>query len=176
MIQKYVRAYRNAFTLRRAPFLLSYAIYSAVTVIVLQERHNRGQFTELISFFWTCLSELQRGCNFGLKKPLAILQDMVHEFQVSVADGVSVGPEQQVQPSLDQSFFFPLPVQGSGLAEPTPGSSHNVVSPEYLLGMEGLDPGFGASPSGVLDFLSDQEMDISQDTLFGLFAPSQSFS
>ena len=99
---------------------------------------------------------------------------MVHEFQVSVADGVSVGPEQQVQPSLDQSFFFPLPVQGSGsgLAPPTPGSSHNVVSRRVLVGHG--RPGsrlWGLHPLACWDFLSDQEMDISQDTLFGLFAP-----
>lgn len=165
-----MRAYRSAFTLRRAPFLLSYAIYSAVTVILQQERHDRTEFTETMSFFWSCLSELQRGCNFGLKKPLAILQGMVHEFQVCVGEGVSAGLDQQGQSSLDQSFFFSLPMQGAGLAPPTPGSSQNVVTPDNFMGVDRLD--FGASPSGVLDFLNDQEMDISQDTLFGLFASS----
>lgn len=177
MIEKYVRAYRNAFTLRRAPFLLSYAIYSAVTVILHQERHDRGKYTEPISFFWTCLSELQRGCNFGLKKPLAILQDMAHEFQVSVVDSGSTTMDQSLQPSLEESMFFSLPAaqNNSGLTPVSPGSSLNVISPDYMAMADRLDPGFGTSPSGLLDFLNDQEKDISQDTLYGLFAPSQIF-
>lgn len=178
MIQKYVRAYRDAFTLRRAPFLLSYAIYSAVTVILHQERHDRGQYTEIISFFWTCLSELQRGCNFGLKKPLAILQDMAHEFQVSMVDVGATGREQELQYNLEEGLFSSLPV--SKPLDPNPdtsglGSISNKVSPDYLSFTDRLDPCFGASPSGLLDFLNDQEQDISHDTLYGLFAPPHQF-
>src|SRR5687767_15887898 len=83
MIEKHVRAYRRTFTLRRAPFQLSYAIYSAVAIILPQERHDRGHFTDLIAFFWTCLGELQHGCNSGLKKPLSVLRDMAREFELS---------------------------------------------------------------------------------------------
>lgn len=31
-------------------------------------------------FFWTALIDLQRGCNFGLQKPMEILRDMMHQF------------------------------------------------------------------------------------------------
>jgi hypothetical protein len=177
MIQKLVRRYRESFTLRRAPFLLSYAVYSAVIVILRQERHERGQFTEPISFFWTCLSELQLGCNFGLKKPLSVLQDMVREFQTTLKESSSAGPEQGPQPAgLDESFFFPLAMTPSapGLAPTTTASTGTYVPSDYIPHMDHFDPAFGTSP-GLLDFLNDQEKDISQDALYGLFAPSQPF-
>ncbi|KAF7563936.1 hypothetical protein G7046_g221 [Stylonectria norvegica] len=176
MIQKLVRRYRASFTLRRAPFLLSYAVYSAVIVILRQERHERGQFTEPISFFWTCLSELQLGCNFGLKKPLSVLQDMVREFQVSIKEGRAADHEKPHPPGLDESFFFPLAMtpSGQGMTSNMTRSNGNYMSTDYTGVMDQFDPTFGNSP-GLLDFLNDQEKDISQDALYGLFAPSQPF-
>ncbi|KAJ1333117.1 catalase-peroxidase [Microdochium nivale] len=108
-IWKLVDAYRTGLTLRRAPFLLSYAVYSAVVVILRQSKKEQQQqqrsqsansvspsqtdaggagvvkaaadrFREPINFFWTALSELQRGCNFGLRKPVAIIRDMMDEL------------------------------------------------------------------------------------------------
>lgn len=177
MIEKYVRAYRDSFTLRRAPFLLSYVVYSAVTVILRQERHRRGNFTEPISFFWTCLHELQRGCNFGLKKPLAILQDMVHELQISVNEGGLTEPGQQLQPSFDESLFSTLSMTHN-TASLTPEASTSTGN-DVTLGQwdtDDFDPLYESFPSAMLGFLNDQEKDISQDTLYGLFAPSQHFS
>ncbi|OJJ07670.1 hypothetical protein ASPVEDRAFT_88908 [Aspergillus versicolor CBS 583.65] len=165
-IQKFVRAYKKAFTLRRAPFLLSYAVYSAVIVILRQERHERGQFMEPISFFWTCLSELQGGCNFGLEKPLSILRDMVHEFQVSTRHG---GQYEIPQMNLDETLF-PQPVSRQ---EP-----FTVVGDDYdYMGMGAMDQsdpvGFDTSSPGFLASLNQLENDITQDSLYGLFAPSQ---
>lgn len=176
MIQKLVRRYRESFTLRRAPFLLSYAVYSAVIVILRQERHERGQFTEPISFFWACLSDLQVGCNFGLKKPLGVLQEMVREFQTSIKEGNATGQEQPHATGLDESFFFPLAMTPSapGMGQPTATTTGNYVPTDYIPVMDHFDPAFGNSP-GLLDFLNDQEKDISQDALYGLFAPSQPF-
>lgn len=177
MIERHIRAYRNAFTLRRAPFLLSYAIYSAVAIILPQERHDRGHFTNIIAFFWTCLGELQHGCNFGLKKPLSILRDMVQEFQLSVKERGPVRAQQPDLSSLDESFFPRLP-----LAPPPPPIDSDVYSAaQYLQGMNSqymvdpLDTGTDMATPGLLDFLNDQEWDISQNTLYGLFAPGPSF-
>lgn len=175
-IQKLVRAYRTAFTLRRAPFLLSYAVYSAVIVILRQERHERGQFMEPISFFWTCLSELQRGCNFGLEKPLNILRDMVQEFQVSIKEGGggnSVTNEVSQLPSLDETFFS-LPIaDSSGMLDASVYSEQQHMTPEYYMGagIDQSDLNFGTSSPGFLLSLNQLESDISEDTLFGLFAP-----
>lgn len=186
MIEKHVRAYRDAFTLRRAPFLLSYAMYSAVTVILHhQGRHGRGgKLAGSISFFWTCLNELQRGCNFGLKKPLAILKEMVHGLRLNVDSGGDVAdPEMQLQPSLDDSLLFRLSAgqDVSGQLPHVSGSSgHGGVleegaRPDYW---NFADPTCGTVPTDMLDFLNDQsflndqEIDIYQDSLYGLFAPS----
>ncbi|KAI9752411.1 MAG: hypothetical protein M4579_005635 [Chaenotheca gracillima] len=75
-----VKAYKTAFTLKRAPFLLSYATYSAVLVILHQTREARSKFSESIPFFWSALLDLQRGCNAGLKKPLKILKELMRRL------------------------------------------------------------------------------------------------
>ncbi|KAL4866032.1 hypothetical protein BDV12DRAFT_140145 [Aspergillus spectabilis] len=171
-IQKLVRAYKQAFTLRRAPFLLSYAVYCAVIVILRQERHERGQFMEPISFFWTCLSELRGGCNFGLEKPLNILRDMVHEFQVSTRQGGSaVGHEMPQLMSLNETIF---PQAVSQMMEMGPrGALFEGEDSAFQDCMGLLDLDVGASSPGFLASLNQLENDISQDTLYGLFAPPQ---
>ncbi|KAL3462170.1 fungal-specific transcription factor domain-containing protein [Aspergillus heterothallicus] len=172
-IQKLVRTYRDAFTLRRAPFLLSYAVYSAVIVILRAERHDRGQFTATIEFFWTCLSELQRGCNFGLEKPLAVLREVVKEFRVSAGtsyEGAAL--------DLDVESAFALPMDSAfdsnsfttmQLHAPQP------ESPDYMLGLD-TNTLLGTGSPGFCISLSQLESDISHDALYGLFAPPQSYS
>lgn len=175
MIEKFVRSYRNTFTLRGAPFLLCYSIYSAVTVILRQERHHRGQFMDLISFFWTCLSELQRGCNFGMKKPLAVLKDMVREYDISIKEGGTARAddgEKFLQLSLDESFFFPSTMHQVGNVsgpdmECSP-SGNNILQ-NSTGGLDQLDPLLGTSSSGSMWHLDDRERNIRQDTLYGLF-------
>lgn len=171
MIEKYIRAYRNAFTLRRAPFLLSYAIYSAVATILPQERHDRGQFTEIISFFWTCLGELQRGCNFGLQKPLSILRDMVHEFHLSAQDREFRNAQNAQFAGLDKSFFPQLPLTEAAGGEEDTSMLQGATPQQPLWDMLGGD--YDPSSPGLLEFLNDQEWDIGQNTLYGLFAPNQ---
>lgn len=175
MIEKHIRAYRRTFTLRRAPFLLSYAIYSAVAIILPQERHDRGHFTDIIAFFWTCLAELQHGCNSGLKKPLSVLRDMAREFQLSAKERSATMPNQLDFSTLDESFFPQLPLA-------SPGVDNDVYSAaQYLSEMnsqghvDGFDTGNERMTPGLMNFLNDQEWDISQNTLYGLFAPTQTF-
>ncbi|CEL06441.1 hypothetical protein ASPCAL09618 [Aspergillus calidoustus] len=172
-IQKLVRAYRDAFTLRRAPFLLSYAVYSAVIVILRAERHERGQFMAPIEFFWNCLSELQRGCNFGLEKPLMVLREMVKEFRAgprASCEGAGLG--------LDFESAFALPIDPSFDSSGVGG--HNTMqlhapqpaSPDYLLGLD-TNMALGTGSPGFCISLSQLESDISHDALYGLFAPPQ---
>lgn len=175
-IEKLVRAYRRTFTLRRAPFLLSYAVYSAVAIILPQERHDRGLFTDMIAFFWTCLGELQHGCNFGLKKPLSVLRHMAREFQLSSRERGAVNTQEPGFDNLDESFFPQLP-----LASPQ-NDRELYTAAQYLHDLSSqnaIDP-LGTDTEmvapGLMSFLNDQEWDLSQNTLYGLFAPSQSFS
>ncbi len=123
---------------------------------------------EPISFFWTCLSELQGGCNFGLEKPLSILRDMVHEFQVSTRQGGTAGGQDEVLQlmNLDETIF------------PQPVSRQAPFVGDDCMGVGAMgqsDPllGFGNSSPGFLASLNQLESDITQDTLYGLFAPSQ---
>lgn len=181
-IERYIRAYRETFSLRRAPFILCYAVYSAVAIILPQERHDRGNFTSIIGFFWTCLGELQHGCNLGLKKPLSVLRDMAREFELSskeLSGSAATAPANSQQEQvprlelglLDGNIFPQLPLTTQNLDQ------QNFPNAHYLAGFDmQTGPGqFGADTAfemlGSSDFLNDQEWGISQNTLYGLFAP-----
>lgn len=171
-IKKLVRSYKNAFTLRRAPFLLSYAVYSAVIVILRQKQHEREQFTEPISFFWTCLSELKHGCNFGLEKPLNILRNMVHEYQFNIQEGSMGGNDISglLGDETSPPFRSQQPADRPALSALLPGEET-----DYMGTLDQPDLAFNNSSPGFLVSLNQLENDISEDALFGLFAPSQIF-
>jgi hypothetical protein len=47
---------------------------------------------------------------------------------------------------------------------------------DYYGGLDQFDSMFEGSPSGLLDFVNDQEKFISDDALYGLFAASDPFT
>lgn len=179
MISKYVEAYRNAFTLRTAPYLISYAVYSAATVVLRQERHDRGHFIDTISFLWTCLGELSEGCHFGLQRPMAILRDMVQEFYQTARQKELENSDDQTFSfrDLDRSLFSHLPLseRGSVHEGSTPSGtfipSDDASFVDYSMAMEQLDFGFDSLTPCVPGFLTDEESNVSQNYLYGLFAP-----
>lgn len=170
---KYVEAYRLAFTLRQAPFLISYAVYSAVVIVLCQQQRDRSEFRSAVAFFWTALSELQRGCNFGLKKPLAVLRDLIQE--VGEAEFTDQGSKptnlaalepaslaqfcSYVRGNMKEVSTFPVLRQAS------------TTTPAWSASATDFDQCFGNSDNSFLDFLDDQEATISDDILYGLFAP-----
>lgn len=184
-IRRFVDAYRRTFTLRRAPFLLCYAVYSAVIVILNQEVRPKDTFADDISFFWTVLSELQRGCNYGLHKSLAVLRELMKEIGEAEP---SMQPGESLSTRLDVNLGLPhgvgLDAGSSDLDRNTP-RSHQATDFERFPPSTTLD----SSPlcwdsyestlfnndSSFLGFLDDQEATISNDILYGLFAPAQSF-
>jgi len=194
MIEKLLRSFRDTFTLRGAPFLLCYATYSAVSVVLRHERHHRGRFMEHISFFWTCLSDMQRGCNFGMKKPLAILKEMVREYNISIKQsGIATmasdddgGGDKYVQAGLDESFFeFPLPAHPS-VGDATSEVMHIPNDDGFMLNHSGVGDSrmsvvgsdyysYDTSMAGLMTYLDEQEQQIWQDTLYGLFTSSMQF-
>jgi hypothetical protein len=142
-------------------------------VILRQEQHEREQFIEPISFFWTCLSELQRGCNFGLQNPLNILRKRVHEFQFSIPEGIMGGNDVSGVLSLDETgppFRSQQPADRSALSALLPGEET-----DYMGTLDQPDLTLSNSSPGFLVSLNQLESDISEDALFGLFAPSQTF-
>ncbi|OAA68632.1 Transcription factor [Niveomyces insectorum RCEF 264] len=189
-IQKLVAAYRRAFTLRRAPFLLSYAVYSAVVVVLKRDASERVCLRDAVGFFWTALSELQRGCNFGLQKPLAILRQMMAEMGETneTGGGHTTGEASETAPRPDPATAAPPPdgmlsmldkYANGGAAAAAAGDGTTLgsgLSPmDAGISPELSDPLFYVPDCGTLDFLDDQERIISDDALYGLFAPPQSF-
>lgn len=80
-IWKLVDAYRKAFTLRRAQYGISYATYCAVLVMLQHTRQENDEYHECIQFFWSTLWEYQRGCNYGLERPLRLLRSLMWRLQ-----------------------------------------------------------------------------------------------
>lgn len=181
MIGKYVEAYRNAFTLRAAPYLISYAVYSAATIILRQERHDRGHFIDTISFLWNCLGELSEGCHFGLQRPMAILRDMVQEFYQTARQKEIENSDDHTFSfgDLDRSLFSHLPLsEGGSVHEGStpPGvfmhaGNDDPSLVDYSMALEQLDFGFDNLTPSVPGFLTDEESNMSQNYLYGLFAP-----
>ena len=76
-IRALIGAYKKAFTLRRAQFGISYAMYSAVLVLLQHGSQYCEEYVEACQFFWSALLEYQRGCGHGLKKPLLLLKNLM---------------------------------------------------------------------------------------------------
>lgn len=78
-------------------------------------------------------------------------------------------------PSLDETFFS-LPIgDTSGIFDASVYSEQQHMTPDYYMGagIDQPDFDFGTSSPGFLVSLNQLESDISEDTLFGLFAPPQ---
>lgn len=85
-IYSLTKAYRDTFTLKRAPYLLSYCLYSA-SAILLQES---SKFSTELKFIHSCLIESKEGPNYSFKKPVAILTEWLTRkgIQVESLNGI----------------------------------------------------------------------------------------
>lgn len=100
-IWRLVKAYKEAFTLRRAQYSIAYATYCAALVMLKQCPRDRAGYIQCVQFFWDALLEFQRGCSAGLKKPLRLLkslmtciEDVVRESDVNrLEDRHAPGPD-----------------------------------------------------------------------------------
>lgn len=189
-ISKIIKAYRATFTLRRAPYLLSYAAYSAAVVLLHKGNAERTQLKGEITFFWTALCELQRGCNFGLHKPLSVLRQMMRELgeeSVSFQNEDGGGYNSQFSRMLESSWTA---AEGGGeeLLNHHGGDNHACHDARFAgnnhshsASMSDNNVDFGGGPAslftndrqGLLDVWDEDAQNIYNDTLFGLFAPPQ---
>ena len=80
-IRALIEAYEKAFTLRRAQYGISYAMYSAVLVLLQHADQDCDEYIEAIRFFWFALLEYQRGCGHGMKGPLRVLQSLMRRVE-----------------------------------------------------------------------------------------------
>lgn len=174
-----VDAYKRTFTLRRVPYLLSYATYSAIVVILNQSQAQTRspKFVECIRFFWFALLDLQRGCNTGLGKPLKILQTLMQRLGQSIPDWDPRETLLKANPGHAPMMQHPMDVNG------------NVIGYDEDIG--GMLPVYGSADVPGLDILLQQSMEIGSwtnenwmdtmmndqglmdDSLYGLFTPVQ---
>ncbi|GLA26971.1 hypothetical protein AnigIFM63326_004153 [Aspergillus niger] len=80
-IRALIEAYKKAFTLRRAQYGISYAMYSAVLVLLQHADQECDTYIEAIRFFWFALLEYQRGCGHGLRGPLRLLKSLMRRVE-----------------------------------------------------------------------------------------------
>ncbi|RFU25256.1 hypothetical protein B7463_g11076, partial [Scytalidium lignicola] len=166
-IWRLVKAYKTAFTLRRAPYLICYSVYSAIVAILNQRLVEHSRFIECMMFFWSALIDLQRGCNFGLQKPLDILRDMVAQFGKDIPK--STDPAGQVV----RDFI--------GLENGDEISYTNATAAEYrgdtyndrriIYDSQQQDPFSFWDPDQLGMAMDGDEWSLN-DTLYGLFTPS----
>ncbi|KAL3292331.1 nitrogen assimilation transcription factor nira [Colletotrichum asianum] len=117
-IWKLVEVYKQTFTLRRAQYGIPYASYCAVVVILQQTGQDSEEHINCIRFFWLALLEYQRGCNYGLKRPLKLLKSLMLRLE-KVAQNIDMEePADEIQnlPDLQadlDSVFNSMFNQGS---------------------------------------------------------------
>lgn len=162
-IWKLVEAYREAFTLRRAQYSISYATYCAVLVMLQHAPRNRDDYVHCIQFFWRALLEYQNGCSKGLKRPLGMLKSLMRCVE-DVRQMVNVD-------ELAGSRAQPGP-NGKARRRFTNNDVHGEVDSTLqtwssLVGLDGL--GLGNADS--MDWLGSVADDPSftDDTVFGIF-------
>ncbi|KAE9374235.1 hypothetical protein N431DRAFT_437706 [Stipitochalara longipes BDJ] len=178
-IWRLVDVYKQAHTLRRAPYLISYATYSAIVVLLNQTESEVSQYVNCIRFFWLALLDLQRGCNSGLGKPLKILHALMNRLGQSIPSRDMAAAQSENIP--DESFFpnleaFPHESENRGTGQRLDYSGTDVHGAipgidtmfQQSLGNESWEPN-----SWVDTMLNDQGL--MDDSLFGLFTSAQPY-
>lgn len=178
-IWRLVEAYKQAHTLRRAPYLISYATYSAIVVLLNQTESEASQYVDCIRFFWMALSDLQGSCNSGLGKPLKILRALMNRVGQSVpskdlavvqSDNI---PDDSLLPNLE-ALPHETDNSGAGLGVDYNGLDIRGAIPridgtfQQNLGNESWE-----ANSWVDTMLNEQGL--MDDSLFGLFTSAQPY-
>lgn len=82
-----MEAYKEAFSLRHAHYDLSYAIYSAVIVMLQhfdKSHRDHPDYLDCIRFFWLAIVEYQRlTSHIGWKKPFEQLRKLMRKVKKS---------------------------------------------------------------------------------------------
>ncbi|RAK81988.1 uncharacterized protein BO72DRAFT_454795 [Aspergillus fijiensis CBS 313.89] len=141
-IWKLVEAYQQTFALRRAQYGIAYATYCAV-VVMLQHTRSVDEDVHCIRFFWSALLEYQKGCSYGLKRPLKLLRSLMRRLE-SVANLLE---------AEDRAADGAAPAVGLG--------SIADVGLHWPLEAEAWDP-------STLDALPD-EFFLADESMFGMF-------
>lgn len=159
------RVYREVFTLRRATYLFSYAVFSAATILPLHSTlsTNASKRVEIVTFFWNALKELQNGANFGLSKPIAIIKGMFERAGIDL-NALASRQREQSENGIDKFGRRPSPVEQS--------FNLPVLRDSGLDGLDNIQYQdlFNELSMGVSDWSTyDMTGDLSDELLYGLF-------
>lgn len=128
------------------------------------------------------MGELQMGTNFGMKKPLAVLKDIVREYEISIKEvgaGRSDDSDGQVlQTGLDTSILSTFAMQGfenEPMMYAQDAQGGNGFAVDEVGGPSWDHDLFNNSTSEMMGYVDNQESGIWQDTLYGLFTSSLPF-
>jgi hypothetical protein len=88
-IYELAKVYREAFSLRRAPYMFPYALFCAASIILFKSINGREAVglpeRDIIGFFWMALKELQNGANFGLERPIMIIRSLIEHQGIDLS-------------------------------------------------------------------------------------------
>lgn len=107
--------YEQSFGFQHAPYLFSYALFSAATVV-----RNQSDQTGFPHFVLRALTAIQKGANRGLMKPILIIRDLFARTGVSM-DDINIA-------SLPQSSNHMQPLDAINSAQDPLSSVDNATS------------------------------------------------
>jgi hypothetical protein len=123
-----LRAYDRAFSVRRAPYLISYATYVASTILV-RIAAKRGPTSGEHSSLGTCLAVFRENqeTNWAVRRANLVVRNVMKRLGVSIAEG-----EEALKIHVDDDTELTVPT--SGPAAP----SHGIGPPNGHNGGSGL--------------------------------------
>lgn len=122
-IYELARRYRDAFTLRRATYMISYCLFCAASVIPFGPRQSVDlSQRHMVGWFWIALKELQNGANFGLRKPIIIIRSLIEHAGLDLNSILA-----QTEPSSLEAGDHS---SGMSAAIPSQGSDQETQVPE----------------------------------------------
>lgn len=166
-----LRAYDTAFSVRRAPYLISYATYVAATIhvrIAAKRRHDAAVFSNLEA----CLAVFNENAstNWAVKRANTVIRNLMDRMNVVINEGddgpqIHVGARRAVNPPHERDGGPTVPVQPTVLqnengevALPSGGEDDPAITPNAdWLDIDGIIQSFLAGQgeagdqSGVLD-------------------------
>ncbi|KAK6385767.1 hypothetical protein LTS17_001339 [Exophiala oligosperma] len=150
-IYNLARIYRDTFTLRRATYLFSYAVFSAATVLPMHASPSADptQRKEMVVFFWNALKELQNGANFGLRKTVRIIGGMFERAGIDL----NALPLTDKRPNYHQSY------DDEGLRAGSNSSANIDAQNLHVQPASGLDTLTGESFKDFYNDLSFENID-----------------
>lgn len=130
-IKDVVEAYKAAFTLRNAPFIVMYCCYAAAVGILSTKAKFKSR--QVLAFIWTALQDCREGSNRSLVKPASIIRDVAAYCKANSHDGGGGGRKSLVETRTESSVSESTPASNEGQSV-SEGEAANQDKMEYVGG------------------------------------------